>query len=249
MGSHHSTADRWKNNGNKDRLYLFGLQNDCRWWLQPWNQKTLAPWEKSYDQPREHSKKHRHYFADKGPSSKSYGFSSSHVCMWELDCKESWMLKNWCFWTVVLEKTLKSPLDCKEIQAVHPKGNESWIFIERTDAEAEATILWPPDAKNWFIGRDPDAGKDWRQEMGTTEDEMVEWLHWLDGCAFQQALGVGDGQGSLVCYSPWGCEEQDMTARLNWTEKMNSNMIPKAVVIPDLELFSVKYFCQEHLKP
>ena len=113
-------------------------------------------------------------------------FSSSHVWMWELDYKESWVLKNWCFWTVVLEKTLESPLDCKEIQPVHPKGNQSWIFIGRTDAEAETTILWPPDAKNWLIGKDPDAGKDWRQEeKGTSEDEMVGWHHRLYGHKFE----------------------------------------------------------------
>ena len=121
-------------------------------------------------------------FANKGPSNPSYGFSSSHVWMWELDCKEGSELKNWCFWTVVLEKTLKSALDCKEIHPVHPKGNQAWIFIGRTDAEAETPILWPPDAKNWLIGKDPDAGKDWSQEeKGMTEDEMVGWHHQLDG--------------------------------------------------------------------
>ena len=124
----------------------------------------------------------KHYFASKGPSSQSYGFSSSHVWLWELDHKESWAPKNWCFWTVVLEKTLESPLDCKEIQPVNPKGNQSWMFIGRTDAEAEAPILQPPDAKNWLIGKGPDAGKDWRQEeKGTTEDEMVGWHHQFDG--------------------------------------------------------------------
>ena len=131
-------------------------------------------------------KKQRHYFANKGPSSQSSGFSSSHVWMWELDYKESWVLKNWCFWTVVLEKTLESPLDCKEIQPVHPKENQSWIFIGRTDAEAETPILWPPDAKNWLTGKDPGAGKDWRQEeKGMTEDEMVGWHHWLNGHEFE----------------------------------------------------------------
>ena len=142
----------------------------------------LAPWKKSYDKSRQHIKKQRHYFTDKGPSSQSYGFSSSHVWMWELDCKESWALKNWYFWTVVLEKTLGSPLYCKEIKLVNPKGNQSCIFIGRTDAEVEAPILWPPDVNNWLIGKDPDAGKDWEQEKkGTTEDEMVEWHHWLNG--------------------------------------------------------------------
>ena len=123
---------------------------------------TFPPWKKSYDEPRQHIKKQRHYFANKGPSSQSCGFSSSHS--WMLDYKESWVLKNWCFWTVVLEKTLESLLDCKEIQPVHPKGNQSWIFIGRTDAEAETPILWPTDVKNWLIGKDPDSGKDWRQE-------------------------------------------------------------------------------------
>ena len=140
---------------------------------------------------------------NKGLSSQSYCFSSSYVWMWELDYKESWALKNWCFWTVVLEKILESPLDCKEIQSIHPKGNQSWIFIGRTAAEAETLIFWPPDAKNWLIGKDPDAWKDWGQEeKGTTEDEMVGWHHQLNGHEFEQAPGVGDGQGSLACWSP-----------------------------------------------
>ena len=131
---------------------------------------------------------------DKGPSSQSYGFSSSHVCMWELDHKETWAPMNWCFWTVVLEKVLESHLESKEIKSVNPKRNQSWIFIGRTDAEAVTPILWPPNVKNWLIGKDPDVGKDWRQEKRTTEDEMVEWHHWLDGHEFEQALGVDDGQ-------------------------------------------------------
>jgi len=114
--SHHFMANRWRNSGNSDRLYFVGLQNHCRWWLQPWNKKTFTPWKKSYDQPGQHIQRKRHYFANKGPSSQGYVFSTSHICMWELDYKESWVLKNWCFWTVVLEKTLESPLDCKEIQ-------------------------------------------------------------------------------------------------------------------------------------
>jgi len=131
-------------------------------------------------------KKQRHLFANKGPSSQSYGFSSSHVWMWELDYKKSWPPKNWCFWTVVLEKTLESPLDCKEIQPVHPKGNQSWIFIRRTDAEAETPILWPPDAKNRLIWKDPDAGKDWGwEEKGTIEDEIVVCHHPLNGHEFE----------------------------------------------------------------
>ena len=145
----------------------------------------LASWKKSYDQPREHIKKQRHSFANKGLSSQSYGFPSVHVWMWELDYKERWVLKNWCFWTVVLEKTFESPWDCKKIQ-VHPKGNQSWIFIGRTDAEAETLILWPPHVKNWLIWKDPDAGKDWRwEEKGMTEDEMVGWHHRLNGHEFE----------------------------------------------------------------
>jgi len=139
--------------------------------------------------------------------------------MWELDYKKSWAPRNWCFWTVVLEKTLESSLDCKEIQPVHPKGNQSWIFIERTDAKAEASILWPPDAKNRLIWKDPDAGKDWRwEEKGKTEDEMVGWHHWLNGHEFEQALGVGDGQESLACCHPWGCKELYTTELLHWIE-------------------------------
>ena len=146
----------------------------------------LTPWKESYDQPRQHIKKQRHHFANKGPSSQSYGFSSGHVWMWELVCEEIWALKNWCFLTVVLEKTLESPLDCKEIQPVHPKGDQSLVFTGKTDTEAETPIIWPPDGKNWLIWKDPDAGKDWRwEEKGTTEDEMVEWHHRLNGHEFE----------------------------------------------------------------
>ena len=137
----------------------------------------------------------------------------------ELDYKESWVPKNWCFWTVVLEKTLESPLDCKEIQPVHPNGDQSWVFIGRTHAEAETPILWLPDEKSWLIGKDPDAGKDWGQEeKGTTEDEMVGWHHWHNGHGFQWTPGVGDGQGHLACYGSWGRKESDMTEWLNWIE-------------------------------
>ena len=177
----------------------------------------LAPWKKSYDQPRQHIKKQRHYFANRGLSSQSYVFSSSHVWMWELDHKESRAPKNWCFWTLVSEKSLESPLECKEIQSVNPKGNQSLTLIGRTDAEAKAPILWPPDVKNWLIGKDPDAGKDWRQEeKGTTEDEMVGWDHWLDRHEFEEAPGAGDGHGWLVCCIPWGHKELDMTEWLDW---------------------------------
>ena len=138
--------------------------------------------------------------AKKGPSSQGYGFSCGHVWIWELDCEESWAPQNWCFWTVVLEKTFESPLNCKEIQPVHPKGDLSWVFIGRIDVEAE-TPLWPPDVKSWLIWKDPDVGKDWgHEEKWMTEDEMAGWYHWLDGHGFEQASGVGDGQGSLVCW-------------------------------------------------
>ena len=138
--------------------------------------------------------------------------------IWELYHKEDWALKNWCFQTVVLEKTLESPLDCKEIKPVHPKRNQSWIVTGRTDAEAETPILWPPDAKNWLIWKDPDAGKDLKQEKGMAEDKMVGWHYWLNGHEFEQTLGVGDGQRGMVCCSPWGCKESDTTEWLNWTE-------------------------------
>ena len=178
-----------------------------------------TPWKESYDQARQHIKKQRHYFVDKGPSSQGYGFSSGHVWMWELDYKDSWAPKNWCFWTVVLEKTLGSPLDCKEIQPVQPKGDQSWVFIGRTHVEAETPVLWPPDSKSWLIWKDPDAGKDWGQEeKGMTEDEMVWWHHWLDRHGFGWSLGVGDEQGGLVCCSSWVRKESYVTEQLNWTE-------------------------------
>ena len=158
--------------------------------------------------------KNRDIILPKCPSSQSYGLSSGHVWMWELDHKERWAPKKWCFWTVVLEKTLESPLVCKEIQLVHPKGNQSWIFNGKTDAETKTPILWPPDAKYWHIGKDPDAGKDWRQEKGMTE-EMIGWHQWLDGHEFEQTLGDGDGQGGLACCSPWGHKESDKTEWLN----------------------------------
>ena len=145
-----------------------------------------TPWEKSYAQPRQHIKKQKHCFDNKGPSSQSYRFSSNHLWMWEMDNKESWALKNLCFWTVVLKKTLKSPLDSKEIKSVNPKGNQSWIFIGRTDAEGETPIFWPPDAKNWPIWKGPDAGNYWKQEeKGMTEDKMVGWHQWLNGYEFE----------------------------------------------------------------
>ena len=179
----------------------------------------LTPWKESYDQPRQYIKKQRYYFANKGLSSQGYGFSSGHVWMLELDCEESWVPKNWCFWTVVLEKTLESPLDCKEIQPLHPKGDQSWVFTGRTDAEAETPTLWPPHAESWLIGKDSDAGRGWGQEeKGMTEDEMAIWHYRLDAHESEWTTGVGDGRGSLACCDSWGRKESDTTERLNWTE-------------------------------
>ena len=163
---------------------------------------------------------HLHYIANKGPSSQGYAFSCGHVWMWELDCEEGWAPKHWCFWTVVLEKTLESPLDCKDIQPVHFEGDQPWNFFGGNDAEAETPVLWPPHAKSWLIGKDSDAGRDWGQEeKGTTEDETAGWNHWLDGCESEWTPGVGDGQGGLVCCDSWGRKESDMTERMNWTER------------------------------
>ena len=146
-------------------------------------------------------------------------YTCGHVWMWELDCEEGWALKNWYFWTLVFEKTLESPLDCKEIQPVHSKGDQSWVFFGRTDAKGETPILWPPHVKSWLIGKDSDAGMDWGQEeKGTTKDEMTGWHHRLYGHEFGWTPGVGDGQGGLACCDSWGCKELDMTEWLNWTE-------------------------------
>ena len=175
----------------------------------------LAPWKKSYDQHRQCIQNQRHYFADKRSSSQSYGFSGGHVRMWELDYKESWAPKNWCFWTVVL-KTLESPLACKEIQPVHSKGDQSWVFIGRTDVEDETPILWPPDMKSWIIGKDPEAGKySEQEEKEMTENEMAGWHHQLDGHEFGWTLGFGDGQGGLACCSSWGRKESDTS---DWSD-------------------------------
>ena len=209
----------------------------------------LTPWKESYDQPRLHIKKQRHYFANKGLSSQSYGFSSGHVQMWELDAKESWAPKNWYFWTMVLEKTLQNPLDCKEIKPVHPKGDQSWVFIGRTGAEAETPVLWSPHMKSWLIGKDPDAGRDCGQEeKGTTEDEMAGWYHWLNGCESQWTLGVGDGQRGLMC-----CDSRvrrvghDWATEMSWAECIYVNL--RLPIPPTTPLFPswCSYVCSLHL--
>ena len=175
-----------------------------------------APWKESYNTPRQHIKKQRHLSANKSPYSQLYDFSKRDVQMWVLDHKKGRAAKNWCFQIVVLEKILESPLVCTEIKPVNPKGSQPWIFIGRTDAEDEPPILWPPHAKSKLIGKDPDVGKNGRQEeKGTTEGKMVRWLHQLNGHQFEQAPEDEEGQGSLACCSPWGGKESDMTGQLN----------------------------------
>ena len=183
---------------------------------------------------KQHIKKQRHYFANQGLLyHQSYGFSSSHVWMWELKHKESWALKNWSFWTVMLEKTLKSPLDCKEIKPVNPKEDKSWIFIGRTDAESEALILWPPDAKSQLIRKDPDAEKDWRQEeKGAKENERVGWHHRLDGHEFEKALGVGEGQGETWCATVHGVAKSQ-TWLSYWTTTIFAKIIKKHFLVKE----------------
>ena len=171
----------------------------------------IASWQESYDKPRQCVKKQSHHFADKGPYSQGYGLSSSHTGMWELDNEEGRALKNWWFWTVVLEETLGNPLESKEIKPVNLKGNQPWILFGRTDAEAEAPTFWPRDAKSWLTGKDLNAGKDWRQKKRETEGEIVGWHHWFNGHEFGQTPGDDEGQGSLACCSPWGHEELDST--------------------------------------
>ena len=199
----------------------------------------LAPWKKSYDQPRQHIKKQRHYFANKGPSIQSYGFSSSRIWMWELDCKGGWEPKNWCFWIVVLEKTLESSLDSKEINPVNPKGTQSWLFIGRTDAEAEAPILWPPDAKSWLIRKDPDVGKRLKAGgEGDNKDEMVGWHHWLNGREFEQVPGDGEWQRSLAYCSPWDHRE----SRRDWATEQQQMALVSEVLSFSHEVFQVSKF-------
>ena len=179
----------------------------------------LTLWKESYFQPRQHIKKQRHYFANKGPSDQGYGFSSGHIWLWELDYKERWALKNWCFWTVVLENTLESPMDCKEIQPVHPKGNQSWILIGRTDVEAETATLWPPEAELTHLKRP----RCWERLKAGGEGNDIGWGGWMASLTQWTCVWVNsrscDGQGGLVCCSPWGHKVLDTTERLNWAER------------------------------
>ena len=221
MATHSSTL-AWKIPWMEEPCGLQTMGPQSRTWLSNFTfslslkvatkLKTLAPWKKNSDEPGQRIKKQRHHFAVIGQSSQSYGFSGSHVQMWELDRKEGWAPKNWCSQTVVLEKIFESFLDCKEIKPVTPKGNKTWIFTGRTNAKTEAPIPWPTDAKSQLIGKDPDAGKDWRQEeKGTTEDEMVGWHHRLNRHEFEKTLGDSEGTGNLVGCSPWGCKKLNTT--------------------------------------
>ena len=205
----------------------------------------LTPWKESYDKPRQHIKKQRHYFAIKGLSSQGYSFSSSQVWMWELDYKESWAPKNCCFWTVVLEKTLESPFYCKEIKPVHPKGNQSWMFIGRTDAEAETPILWPPDAKSWLIGKDPEAGKDWGQE-----EKRQQRMRWLDGITDSMDMGLGGLWELVMDREAWHAVfhgvAKSWTQLSDWTElKLILRPILNLVVslIDASNISSILMFC------
>ena len=195
-------------------------------------------YKESYDQPRQYIQKQRQYFANKDPSSQGYGFSGGHVWMRELDCEESWALKNWCFWTVVLEKTLESPLDCKEVQPVHPKGDQSWVFIGRTDAKAETPILWPPHAKSWLIGKDPDAGRDrGQEEKGMTEDGLMAsqtrwtWV-WVNSRCW-----LWTGRPSVLRFMGSRRVGHDWATELNWTDYNCSFLLAVTVVslsVPNL---------------
>jgi len=241
-------ANRWENNWNSVRVYFLGsrITADGDWSHEI--KRCLHRGRKAMAKLDSILKSRDVTLPTKVCLVKTMIFPSSHVLMWELNYKESRVQKNWCFWTVVLEKTLESPLGCKEIQLVHPKGYQSWIFIGRTDAENEALILWLPDAKSWLIGKDSEAGKDWRwEEKGMTEDEMVGWHHRLDGPKFEKIPGDGEGQGNLASCSPWGCKELDTTEWLNNNNSLTVLIIHCCVTnIPKLANSKHKTFIVSH---
>ena len=192
----------------------------------PWNQKTFASWQESYDKPRQCAEKQRHYSADKGSYSQIYGLPRGHIWVWELDHKEGRVSKNWCLWTVVLKKTPESPLDCKEIEPINLKGHQLWILSGRTDAEAAAPVLWSPDANSWLTGKVPDTGKDWGQkENRALEVKMTGWHHWCNEHELGQTSGDGEGQGGLAYCSPWGSKESNTTWRLNNSNNCNFSLV------------------------
>ena len=201
-------TNRWGHNGNSDRLYFPGLQKHCIWWLQQQNWKTLAPWKKSYDKPKQHIKKQRHYCADKSPSIQSYGFISSHAWMQGLDHKEGWMLNNWCFWAMVLEKNLENPLDYKEINR--------WILKEISAEQSLEGLMLKLKLQYFDHLMQRTDSLEKTLMLGKIEGRKRRgWHHWLNGHEFEQALGDGEGQGRLVCCCPWGCNELDITERPN----------------------------------
>ena len=209
---------------SSDRFPLLGLQNHCRWWLQPRNQKTIASWQESDDKPRQCVEKQRHYSADKGLYSQGHGLPSGHVQLWELDHKEGRMPKIWGFWNVVLEKTPERPLDSKEMKPVNHKEDQPWILIGRTDAEAEAPGFWSSDVNSRLIGKVPDAGKDWGQkEKRASGDDMARQHYRCNEHELGETLGDDEGQGGLACCSPWGHKESDTTGWLNNNNKLFLN--------------------------
>ena len=211
-----SCNNEWQVEGERVKLVtvepLLGLQNHCGVWLQPWNQKMIASWQESNDKPRQYVEKQSHYSADKGPYSQGYGLPSGHEGLWKLDHKEGRMPKNWCLQTVVLKKMPENPLVSKDIKTVKVKGDQPWIFTGRTDAVAEAPVLWSFDVNRWLCGKVPDPGKDWGQkEKRVSEGEMAGRPHRCNEYEPGQSRGDVEGQGGLLCYSPWGQKESDMT--------------------------------------